>query len=373
MDVSSLRKNNYMNFEKDRKIREIDKEVLNHKCIDCNNDKPEYISLNNAIFICKNCYKNNHQKFPPNISRVTKNYLKSLTLKELQYLYFGGNKKMLEFMKYEYPRLIKISSFLVYKTIALEYYRNWLAYLVEGGNKPIKPDIEIAYNSIEEKNYKNNKLLNNNNTDVITIDFFNDCYNYNDKNNNTITNFIKKKPDSDRGSIKSINNNYKENIRLKYQKGKIEQNENKYKKLGLSNNLKDILNYYKIINKNNYEKYIHNTNKIFYKTQSPLFNDNYKNDNEDNYYINNMSKRSHDNCFEKIDNNCEILNNKKKFNNTIIKAFKTNNRIYSKPKRNFKKSFVQEDNYIDNKINNLNDIKIDEVYNFNNDIKIKKK
>ena len=69
----------------------------------------------------------------------------SLTLKELQYLYFGGNKKMLEFMKYEYPKLIKISPVLVYKTVAMEYYRNWLAYLVEGGNKPQKPDMEMAY------------------------------------------------------------------------------------------------------------------------------------------------------------------------------------------------------------------------------------
>ena len=224
MDYSSLRKNNFMNFEKERKIREINKEILNHKCFDCHNDQPEYISLNNAIFICKNCYQNNHQKFPLKISKIVKNNLKSLTLKDLQFLYFGGNKKMLEFMKYEYPKLIKLSSFFVYKTIALEYYRSWLAYLVEGGNKPIKPDIEIAYNSIEDKLYKNNNYLNNNNNaDVITIDFFNDCYNYNDKFNNTITNFIKKKPDSNRGSIKNINNNYKENIRLKYQTEKNNQ------------------------------------------------------------------------------------------------------------------------------------------------------
>ena len=79
MDYSSLRKNNFMNFEKERKIREINKEILNHKCFDCHNDQPEYISLNNAIFICKNCYKNNHQKFPLKISKIVKNNLKSLT------------------------------------------------------------------------------------------------------------------------------------------------------------------------------------------------------------------------------------------------------------------------------------------------------
>ena len=192
MDFSLLRKNNFMNYEKERKIREITKEVLNNKCIDCHNGKPEYISLNNAVFICKNCYRNNHQKFPVKISRIIKNNLKSLSLKDLQYLYFGGNKKMLEFMKYEYPKLIKINSFLVYKTVAMEYYRNWLSYIVEGGNKPIKPDIEIAYYSIEDKLHNNN-YLSNNDSDVITIDFINDCYNYNDKYNNSITNFINKK------------------------------------------------------------------------------------------------------------------------------------------------------------------------------------
>ena len=344
MEYSSLRKTNFMNFEKERKIKEIDKEVLNHKCIDCNRDKPEYISLNNAVFICKNCYKNNHQKLPRNISRITKNYLNSLTLKELQYLYFGGNKKMLEFMKYEYPRLINISSLMVYKTIALEYYRNWLTYLVDGGNKPIKPDIEIAYNSIEDKNYKNKKFLKNNNTDVITIDFFNDCYNYNDKNNNTITNFIKKTPDSNRGSIKNINNNYKENTGIQYQKDKNEQNMNKYQKKSPSTNLKDFINYYRTINKNNYEKYINNTNHNFYKTQSRLFNYNNEKNMEDNYCINRRNRRSQDNSFEKVDNKLDISNNEIIFNNKILKEFKTNNRIYSKPKYSkLMKSFEKDD------------------------------
>ena len=370
MDYTSLRKNNLMNFEKERKIREITKEPLNSKCLDCNKSKPEYISLNNAVFICKNCYRNNHQKFPPNISRIIKYNLKALSLKDLQYLYFGGNKKMLEFMKYEYPKLIKLSSFFVYKTVALEYYRNWLSYLVEGGNKPIKPDIEVAYDSIEDKFYnKNNYLSNNNNSDVITIDFINDCYNYNDKYNNSITNFINKKnPESYRGILRknNINNNFKENQRLKYQTEK-----GFYNNLTPSSNLKEFLSYYKTINKNNYEKYVSNQNRNenFAKTQSNFITNKNASTDEENYFVKNRIKRmSQDNIIEEIDNNFDLSNNENNnHNNKIIRAFKTNNRIYMKPKHTFIKSFDKQPTTLDKQEQNLNlnSIEVKEVYNIN--------
>ena len=327
MDFTLLRKNNFMNYEKERKIREIIKEVLNSKCIDCHVGKPEFISLNNAVFICRNCYRNNHQKFPVKISRIIKNNLKSLSFKDLQYLYFGGNKKMLEFMKYEYPKLIKINTFSVYKTVAMEYYRNWLSYLVEGGNKPKKPDLEIAYYSIEDKLHNNN-YLSNNDSDVITIDFINDCYNYNDKYNNSITNFInKKKPEINRGNLNinnnglGVNNNSKENERLKFL-----NNIDYYQKSEPSNNLKEFLNYYKAINKNNYEKYVNNqsnknltsntnindnlSNDIFSKTQNNFNNNKNITNNEDIYYLTNRRKKMiKDNIIEEIDNNLDLSNN----------------------------------------------------------------
>ena len=224
---SLLRKNNIMLHEKERKIKAIIKDESNNKCLDCNNLKTEYISLNNACFICRNCFKR-HQKFPLSISKTIKYNLTSLTLKELQYLYFGGNKKLLEFMKYEYPKLINLNRSFAYKTFAMDYYRKWLKFLIEGGDRPFKPDIEIAYKSIEDKEYYNKKYLNNKNEiDVITIDFYNDCYNYNDKNNNSITNFINK------NNIKSniFNNNgikYKYNYQKSIDRDISKENYNRY-------------------------------------------------------------------------------------------------------------------------------------------------
>ena len=98
---------------------------------------------------------------------------------------------MLEFMKYEYPKLIKLSPSFVYKTIAMEYYRNWLKYIIEGGIKPTKPKEEIAYKSVDDKDIiDNNNLEKNKDDNVITIDFYNDCYKYNDKYNRTITGLL---------------------------------------------------------------------------------------------------------------------------------------------------------------------------------------
>ena len=311
-----------MFHEKERKIKSILKEESNNKCIDCNNPKPEYISLNNACFICKNCFKK-HQKFPFNISKPIKNNLTSLTLKELQYLYFGGNNKLLEFMKYEYPKLINLNRSFAYKTIAMDYYRKWLKFLIEGGDRPYKPDIEIAYKSIDDKEYNSKKYLNRQNEiDVITIDFYNDCYNYNDKNNNSITNFINK------NNIKSnIFNNNNEN-KLKYKKT-IDKD----------------------INEENYNKYINTqTIDLFSHTQSNFmpksnnFNNNYivdkrinrRDKSSENIFIDNNKK------YEYQNNNLKIYKNEdyKTFNNDKgIKAFKTNNKVYIKPTHNALKSF----------------------------------
>ena len=349
-----LRKNNIMFHEKERKIKAILKDEFNNKCADCNNARSEYISLNNACFICKNCFKR-HQKFPLNISKTLKNNLSLLTLKELQYLYFGGNKKLLEFMKYEYPKLIKLSPSFAYKTIAMEYYRNWLKYLIEGGNKPHKPDIEIAYKSIEDKEFVNKYLNNDNNNEnnVITIDFFNDCYNYNDKYNRSITNFINKKKNNSNNNINNFRN-----------KRNFETENNLYPNMSNSNNnIKNFLNYYKDINKDNYNKYINTqTIDIFAHTQSNFMPKTQIFDENIIIHKNNREKSQEDiimdnNKIKVIKNKINLNkteNNKNVNNDKAIRAFKTNNKIYIKPKHNIVKSF-EKNPIIEQKLTNFNE------------------
>ena len=152
-----------LNIIKKRKIKILLKEPKNNECFECSNYYPEYISLNNGIFLCHNCITN-HLKLPKSISNIIKNNLSSLNLKNIQYLCCGGNQKLIDFINSEYPNLNKISKEYFYQTYAMDYYRKWLEYLIEGGIKPKKPDPSIAYELINIpsniKNIKNQQQKN---------------------------------------------------------------------------------------------------------------------------------------------------------------------------------------------------------------------
>ena len=365
-----LKNNNTLYHEKERKIKSILKDEANNKCIDCNINNVEYISLNNACFICKDCFKR-HQKFPMNVSNTKINNLRELSLKQLQYLYFGGNKKILEFMKYEYPKLISLSPSLAYKTIAMEYYRNWLRYLIEGGRKPQKPDIEVAYKSIDDEEFINNNYLKTNDNNVITIDFFNDCYNYNDKYNHSITNFINKKnginpiinKDYYNTISKNNNNNYYRN-RIKYDNEVINEKFN-------TNKTPNFISYYRNINKDYYNnKHFNTQNMINYSnTQNNFgFKKNIIKNNNINNNSMNTNKYLDKNKKDIIPVNNRIIDNQNIYNNNVLKAFKNNKKIYIKPKYNLLKSFEKnqisdqkQKDYIENN-NKIKEIEISEVF-----------
>ena len=117
---------------------------LNKFCVECGNENPEYISINNGIFICSECVQN-HFNFPKNISRILKNNIKVLTLDEIQYLLCGGNRALLNFINNEFPKLSQFPPYILYRTQAMVYYRQNLNYLINGGIAPIKPNLKYAY------------------------------------------------------------------------------------------------------------------------------------------------------------------------------------------------------------------------------------
>ena len=166
----SKKNSSALNIIKKRKIKILLKESKNQECFECSSLHPSYISLNNGIFICKECVKN-HLNLPKNISNIIENNLNNLTLKNIQYLCCGGNRKLIEFINMEYPNLKKLTPLYFYQTYAMDYYRKFLEYLIEGGIKPIKPNIDKAYELITQRydnsifnlnNKKNNKTLINN-------------------------------------------------------------------------------------------------------------------------------------------------------------------------------------------------------------------
>ena len=120
------------------------KEELNNFCVECGTESPEYISINNGIFLCSECVQN-HLHFPKNISRIVNNNIKSLTLDEIQFLLCGGNKALLDFINNEFPKLSEFPPYILYRTQAMVYYRQNLLYLINGGIAPIKPSLKYAY------------------------------------------------------------------------------------------------------------------------------------------------------------------------------------------------------------------------------------
>lgn len=144
-------KNKSSNIVKKSKIKILLKEQENNECFECCSLFPKYISINNGIFICKDCAKI-HLNFPKDVSNIIKNDLNNLTLKNIQYLSYGGNHKLIEFINKEYPDLKNLSPIYFYQTNAMDYYRKNLEYLIEGGKKPIRPSKDKAYKLIQ-KNY----------------------------------------------------------------------------------------------------------------------------------------------------------------------------------------------------------------------------
>ena len=166
MNFSHKKNNNALNIIKKRKIKILQNEPKNNECFECSNIYPEYISLNNGIFICKEC-ASNHSVLPKNISNIIKNNLSELTLRNIQYLSLGGNRKLTEFISMEFPNLKNFSPIYFYQTNAMDYYRKCLQYLIEGGVRPVKPDRNKAYELVAQ-NYTQSctKILNyNNNND----------------------------------------------------------------------------------------------------------------------------------------------------------------------------------------------------------------
>ena len=155
------KKKNSSSIKKLTIIKSILSDQMNKECFDCGALNPKYISINNAIFLCKIC-SYLHKKFPAEISKIIPNDLYKLNEKDLYYLYFGGNRKLSEFI-YLNPKLSKYKADILYKMNELRYYRNNLTNIVNeklGINKTIENYNYIKNNYNEFKNLNLTKKYN---------------------------------------------------------------------------------------------------------------------------------------------------------------------------------------------------------------------
>ena len=125
-----------LNNEYIKMIEQIKSDQINNVCFECGANNPEYISINNGVFICQECIQG-HFQFPQEISQIKINDLYSLNNNEVQKIYLGGNKKLIEFINFDFPRLKQFPPNVLYKTRAIDYYRKKLEFLV----KSISPSV----------------------------------------------------------------------------------------------------------------------------------------------------------------------------------------------------------------------------------------
>ena len=163
-------------------LKEILSDELNYVCFDCHRNlyRPQNFSINNGIILCNNCALN-HSNFPKFISIVKHCNIEELTNEELMLLYYGGNRKLDEFIEYEYPKLQNMKINIMYKTEALEYYRQNLRSLAFGEPKSEKPN--------EHDAYKYNKKILKIEEDK-EKEFFGDNYNNEEEKFNNNSNFL---------------------------------------------------------------------------------------------------------------------------------------------------------------------------------------
>ena len=320
-----------LNKNKIKKIMEIAKDKYNKKCFDCNKLNPEIISLYNGIFICKECAKNIHSKLNKNINLLIDNNLQKLSLKGIQYVYNGGNKKLSDFVNYEYPMLKSINKNDFYLTKAMYYYRRWLKYLVNGGNKPLKPPYEECYNvNKSDININKNEIDNKITQDFLRKDNHNNNYESENENHLRILEKILKKVKNKK--ISNYNNIQNNNINTL-----ILDNENNYfyvtekSPLNINNlNIKTFNNDEYCMSKSNYSfnefnKIKQKYNKIYSKPKN-LLTPTFDKKNDDSSFMKgkkdyNKELNIHNSIIFPNRNNNYILLNNKTYDNTLMNNF----------------------------------------------------
>ena len=155
-----------MNINKEfLKIQQNDE--LNNYCFDCLDKNPNWVSINNAIYLCLSC-AGKHRSLGINISNVKSLSLDEITENQMKLLKLGGNERLNNFLKEN--KINKNSN--IYNLAILDYYRKLLRYEAYNEELPEKPinyyEIKNELKSKEEidkinnENFICNKLENNN-------------------------------------------------------------------------------------------------------------------------------------------------------------------------------------------------------------------
>jgi hypothetical protein len=164
---------------------------LNKVCFDCSTKDPEWASVNNGVFLCKDCQVK-HRSFGVSVS-----YIRSLEMDlwkedQINLLRLGGNEKLRDLMSI-YNIKFNTERSELFNSKLLDYHRKLLRAELKGEIRPQPPSDEDAlgqYDKNENKlftsndNINNNDNVNSNSGENILNNNSNQQYNINESNNN---------------------------------------------------------------------------------------------------------------------------------------------------------------------------------------------
>ena len=136
---------------------------MNQTCFDCDKKDPEWVSVNNAVFLCKECQVK-HRSYGVSIS-----YIRSLEMDiwkedQINLLKLGGNERLRELMNL-YKVKINHDRTQLYFSKLLDYHRKLLKAELKEDIRPQPPNDDECLIVLEKEggNFDNTSLNKNEN------------------------------------------------------------------------------------------------------------------------------------------------------------------------------------------------------------------
>ncbi len=134
------------------------KNIFNRKCFDCTQENPEWVSVNNAIFLCKDCQLK-HRSYGVSISYIRSLELDNWKEEQLALLKLGGNERLKELML-TYNITSSVDRAQLYYSKLFDYYRKLIKAELRGDQRPKPPTDDEALESIDVSKMSNTKTSN---------------------------------------------------------------------------------------------------------------------------------------------------------------------------------------------------------------------
>lgn len=133
----------------------------NRECFDCGAENPEWVSVNNAIFLCKEC-QITHRSFGLSVSYIRSIEMDLWKEEQIHMLRLGGNKRLIDLLQiYNIHKNTPKTD--LYFSKLLDYHRRLIKSELKKDQKPIPPADEDALLPFDADKRKNQNVVKSDN------------------------------------------------------------------------------------------------------------------------------------------------------------------------------------------------------------------